>query len=308
MLSLAGSAGATGSGVMTGTIVAVPPATSAPASSGAMTTSLPGAPPGVAAKIGDHVISLDDVLQRAMRQDASNVVDRMVNNYLIDQACSQAGITIPETKIDDEISGLAKAIAPTTLEEGLKAHHESLDNLKDDIRHQLERLAYCSKDAPQVRMNHVRLILVEVPPPGAPVSGGHTDDDALKIIKDAQRQLAAGKPFAEVAKAVSEDPDTKNKGGDFGVLWSGAPYDSPFVNAAMTLAKKGDMTTDPVKVYLGYEIIQVVSTSDDKHTPDEEPLYAKANDDYHNQVAQSRMQQCTQDLRSNATIVDYIPD
>jgi len=76
---------------------------------------------------------------------------------------------------------------------------------------------------------------------------------ALNSIRDIQRQLKEGTDFAELAKKYSEDPGSKNNGGDVGFFAKGMMV-KEFEEAAFKL-KKGEIS-DIVETDFGYHIIK----------------------------------------------------
>jgi peptidyl-prolyl cis-trans isomerase C len=77
---------------------------------------------------------------------------------------------------------------------------------------------------------------------------------ALKKIKDLQQQLKGGADFSELARKNSEDPGSKDRGGDLGYFSHGDMVDA-FEKAAFAL-NVGQMT-DIVSTDFGYHIIKV---------------------------------------------------
>lgn len=77
---------------------------------------------------------------------------------------------------------------------------------------------------------------------------------ALEKAQDIAKQAKAGKDFAALAKADSEDMGSKAQGGDLGWLDKGVT-DPAFENALFAM-KKGEVS-DPVKSDEGYHIIQL---------------------------------------------------
>ncbi|HXF17653.1 MAG TPA: peptidylprolyl isomerase [Burkholderiales bacterium] len=77
------------------------------------------------------------------------------------------------------------------------------------------------------------------------------EETAKQVIAD----LDAGGDFATIAKEKSEDPGSKEQGGD--LEWSTAQaYVQPFGEALQSL-KKGERTKEPVKTNFGYHIIEL---------------------------------------------------
>ncbi len=80
-----------------------------------------------------------------------------------------------------------------------------------------------------------------------------TKDEAEKV----KARLDKGEDFAKVAKEVSEDTNTKSKGGDLGTIsYDDSQYDAQFMAGAKAL-KKGAIS-GPVKSSFGYHIIKCI--------------------------------------------------
>jgi len=98
-------------------------------------------------------------------------------------------------------------------------------------------------------------------PPGSkpetpkPEDKAKADKDALAKITQIRNDIVSGKTtFDAAAKQDSQDPGTKEKGGDLGVFIRGSMV-KEFDNVAFTL-KPGEIS-QPVKTQYGYHIIQV---------------------------------------------------
>ncbi len=100
----------------------------------------------------------------------------------------------------------------------------------------------------QVRVRH---ILIKVDQGGAdPKADAAAKAKAENILK----QIKAGGNFAELAKANSDDPGSKDQGGELGFLKRGATVPE-FDQAAFTLPV--GQTSDLIKTKFGYHILQV---------------------------------------------------
>lgn len=108
------------------------------------------------------------------------------------------------------------------------------------------------KEAEQVCATHI-LFKVKAKP-GEP--DGHTDAEARKLAESALAQVKAGGDFAALAKKISEDKGSAERGGDLGCFPRGRMVPE-FDNAAFSLA--AGETSDLVKSSFGYHIIRAVS-------------------------------------------------
>ena len=87
---------------------------------------------------------------------------------------------------------------------------------------------------------------------------GKTDAEVAEIRKKAEdilKQAKKGGKFEDLAKKYSEDPGTKDKGGDLGWIMDGQTVPE-FQRAAFSLTKGG--TSELVKTQFGFHIIRVL--------------------------------------------------
>ncbi|PKN42562.1 MAG: hypothetical protein CVU60_06120 [Deltaproteobacteria bacterium HGW-Deltaproteobacteria-18] len=79
-------------------------------------------------------------------------------------------------------------------------------------------------------------------------------EKAMQTIKAAQKDLAAGKSFAEVAAKYTEDPSGTQTGGELGWFGRGRMV-KPFEDAAFALEKGA--VSEPVRTQFGFHLIYV---------------------------------------------------
>lgn len=104
--------------------------------------------------------------------------------------------------------------------------------------------------AEEVRARH---ILVSIDPTAEPGQEGR--DNARAAVEGARGRIEAGTPFEVVAAEISEDPGSKNNGGDLGYFGRGAMV-PPFENAAFG-AEPGTLV-GPVETDFGFHLIEVL--------------------------------------------------
>ena len=119
-------------------------------------------------------------------------------------------------------------------------HESALQKLYD------ERKAAFYENQPKQR--HLRQILVK-----AVGSTAASDGDAAKRAEALVARIAKGETFAKVAKAASDDAQSKARGGDLGWQRSGGASLDPAVDAKIAKAKDGEVV-GPVKTPAGYVI------------------------------------------------------
>lgn len=99
----------------------------------------------------------------------------------------------------------------------------------------------------RVRAQHI-LASVDEDAPEAEVQA------AEQKIRDARAEIEAGADFGEVAQRLSDDPGSKEKGGDLGLFGPGTMA-KPFEDAAMNL-EIGELS-EPVRTRFGFHLIRV---------------------------------------------------
>jgi peptidyl-prolyl cis-trans isomerase C len=157
--------------------------------------------------------------------------------------------------IDQEV----KAKTPPPSDDEIKSLYDTLDAIINDkpipgshTASELEELKSLAK-AVQRRFGErvrARHILVRV----APNASQQDKDAALKKIQDVQARLKKGEDFADLAKKYSDDPGSKDHGGDFGYFSRGDMVPA-FEKVAFGLDV--GQTSDIVTTDFGYHIIQV---------------------------------------------------
>ena len=105
-------------------------------------------------------------------------------------------------------------------------------------------------DFPAPERVHAAHILIKVDKDAKP----EVDAAAKKKAEELSVRARKGEDFAELAKKYSEDPGSKDKGGDLGAFARGSMV-KPFEDAAFSMAP--GQISDPVKSPFGYHVIKV---------------------------------------------------
>ena len=178
-------------------------------------------------------------------QEMSALVDLLVEQTLFAEGARAAGLDRdPRVRvlIEDTVD---KILA------NLYVHREVLSAVRvsqSEVADYYEAHAAGWRRPEQVRARH---ILLRVGPQMTAEEVHKVENRALEI----RRRLVAGEEFATLAKSLSEDTGTKNKGGDLGF------FDRKGKVAAISdaaFALKPDEISQPVRSSVGYHIIQLL--------------------------------------------------
>jgi peptidyl-prolyl cis-trans isomerase SurA len=96
-----------------------------------------------------------------------------------------------------------------------------------------------------------------------PKANKDVEEYESKFLLDLKRQLeTGGRKFDQLAKLYSQDPGSKDNGGQYTVNRTEKSWDPTFINAAFRL-KEGQIS-NPVKTKFGLHLIQMVSRAGDE--------------------------------------------
>ena len=113
------------------------------------------------------------------------------------------------------------------------------------------------------------------------------NESQLKKAKETIVRLQLGEEFAQLAKELSEDPGSKEGGGDLGFAKKGA-FVAEFEDAIFNKLKVGEITTEPVKSDFGYHVIKKVeerTESDQLEVKASHILFQTKDEQYQSQVS-----------------------
>ncbi|PKL15289.1 MAG: hypothetical protein CVV50_00620 [Spirochaetae bacterium HGW-Spirochaetae-6] len=97
------------------------------------------------------------------------------------------------------------------------------------------------------------------------IRSGGEGDKSLEKVAQVQAEIKSGAKFSELAKKYSDDPGSKEKGGDLGWIDHTTAFVPQFKQAALS-AKVGEVTA-PVQTQYGYHLILV--EEEKEFSPDE---------------------------------------
>lgn len=218
-------------------------------------------------------------LRQHPNQAISQQLELMLTQMAVDEQATKENVQPTPKQVEDKVATLLKNLReagtiPKTQTDAqfLAEHHVTLDKLKVNYRPQCQVLNLIDKNLTKklghpagpddmIQASHVLIQVKDLPPTATADDKKKADDAALARTKQLLADIRAGKiTFADAAKANSDDPGTKDKGGDLGTFMRGTMVPE-FDNAAF--AAKTNVVTDPVKSSFGYHIILVTKTGKD---------------------------------------------
>lgn len=149
------------------------------------------------------------------------------------------------------------------------------------------------KQPEQVRARHI-LIKFDT----AEEKVGRSEAQAKKIALDIIKQLKSGADFAELAKEKTEDPGTKDNGGE--LTFGKGDTVKEFEESAFAL-KSGEFTKEPVKTKFGFHIIK-----QEERTPAKQKTFEEVKDELIQQLISQEKQESfaryTAELKNKANV------
>lgn len=199
--------------------------------------------------------------QAAVAQGRQWVLDVMIEQMLIEQEATQAGVVVSEEEVEATVRSLQEEKGEAALEEWLAQEGMTLEEMRDRLRGDMVATAMANRIAEAVPLRaehvHARHIVVA------------TQEEAQRI----RDQLQAGADFASLARTYSQDLSTRDLGGDLGFFPKGV-LTSKEVEAAAFELQPGQFS-EIVKSELGYHIVQVVERVPDQEIAQEDLVFMR---------------------------------
>lgn len=202
----------------------------------------------------------------------NQILDQLIDQKIVSQHASSEGIKITQSEIEQAYNKLNEKNGKEEVRKVLSdLYGLSESQFKELISHEVlkQKIEASLKEKGrwhQVQVRHL-LIKVEQNAEQKAVDGGKqkAEDNIVKI--------KGGKSFDEIAKANSEDVESKDQGGELGFLSRGQTV-KEFEDAAFG-AKKGDIV-GPIRTQYGWHVLLVEDIrgdSDYKIWHDEAKIY-----------------------------------
>lgn len=267
-----------------------------------------------------EISAIPNPTQRAARASAlrREILDRLVDERLIIQQAAELKLSVSSEDVDRSIEQIKKengGLTDAQLSSELAKAGQSMASYRQEIKKQIMRyrvinIAVGSKvtvsdndvqsyydghmksgDHVQVRASHIFLSIPE-------------NADALtlktkeKLAQELLERAKAGEEFAKLAKEFSQDPATREEGGDLGYFGRDM---LPKPIEEMVFAMKPGEVRGPVRADRGLHVIKLI----DRRTKEVKPL-ADVKEELRGQLRQKEMERQTKnfltDLRKRTLV------
>lgn len=229
-----------------------------------------------------------DSFNTAASDAADLKLERLINQTILRQFLNAKRLTVRENEVDKAIGVLRKyppgmgyaCCTYPSLESFMQASGYTLKELKQDIEaklileqyvDRLWELQYSSEETRKkligerrkqaekyyARVWHIFFNTIQKPEYRA--DPAKVNDEMRTKAEAAWKRLQNGEPFADIAKQISEDQSSRNKGGELG-LTSKYAFGPGFADALSRL--KPDQYDKPFKSAYGYHIAKVEPLKD----------------------------------------------
>ncbi len=263
------------------------------------------APAGVMATVNGEKITKEDLAKTAFDWDASMVLERMIMYKIMDQEAKKAGVVVAQKDVDAKFAELKKNLPPgQDFKELLKRNGMTPASASAYMKMNLQvekiiRKGIKVNPNDLTGYNKSEHILIRVASTADPKDKEKNEADAKAKIEKIAAEIKGGLSFEEAAKKYSEDPMSKDKGGDLGFRGPGELMPE-FETAAKAL--KAGQVSDPVKTSYGYHLIKLIANGKDATGEDRKKL----EDQLVSKQMGEKWQEFMLQSRNRAKVVNYL--
>jgi parvulin-like peptidyl-prolyl isomerase len=208
---------------------------------------------------------------------------------------------------DLELSGLEPAFSEAEFRQALEQQYRRQVYERKIKESLVPEETFTPSDEPQnVSARHI-LLSVETPEDAGEEARDEAYEQQLEEAEELVEELRDGADFAELAAEYSDDPGSKDQGGDVGsfdregMTASGSQFVPEFVDAAFAL-EEGEIS-DPVRTQFGWHIIEVTS----RNIPDEATQLQNARDEAFEEWLETQRQENTLQRFPEPTATPTVP-
>ena len=257
------------------------------------------------ATVNGEKITKDELAKTAFEWDASMVLERMIMYKIMDQEAKKAGVVVTQKDVDAKFAEMKKNMPPgQDFKEVLKRSgmtpKSAAAYMKMNI--QVETIIRKTiKVAPEDLAGYSKSehILIRIPGATDPKEKEKNEADAKAKIESIAAEIKGGLSFEDAAKKYSEDPMSKENGGDLDFRGPGELM--PEFETAAKALKPGEISA-PVKTSYGYHLIKLIANGKDAKGADRKKL----EDQMITKQMGEKWQEFMLTARNRAKVVNYL--
>ncbi len=271
---------------------------------GALIAVLLGQGDPAVATVNGEKIAKSELYEAMYNQVGKSVLDDLITRRLIAQEAKKLGLTVTEADIDEEIQRIIDENfmgMEDQFEQLLEQYGLTMESVRNDARVKLmaRKIAETQLEISDEELKEYFADNQEKFNIPAEVKARHilvkTEEEALEVID----LLNGGADFAELAKERSEDPGSKDQGGELGFFKPGE-MQQEFEDAAFSM-EIGEIS-EPVESWYGFHVIEVLEKKSGR-----EVTFDEVKDQVYEEMAEEKIYKLIQDLigrlRAEANIV-----
>jgi peptidyl-prolyl cis-trans isomerase SurA len=264
-----------------------------------------------------------------------NVLDELINNQILVDHASHAGITVSESEVDNKVAELQSPYSAEEFRKRLRDQDLEMEDLRNEVRRNLiitklinkeiisnikvtdaDIAAYYERNKANFNVPETAYHLAQIQvTPYADTEVRNLKNDDAKTPAAAERKiqalyarLRAGDDFATVAQEYSEDPRTASGGGDMGFIPASALDSTPQLKQAV-LALKVNQFTGIIRSATGYHIIKLLGMEPAAtHTLSELRVQNAIRQTLRNEREQLLKAAYIETLRNRAKVANYLAE
>jgi len=264
-----------------------------------------------------------------------NVLDELINNQILADHASHAGISVSEAEVDSKVAELQSPYSVDEFRKRIREQGFEMTDFRNEVRRTLvvtklvnkdivstikvsdaDVAAYYERNKANFNVPETAYHLAQIqvtPRPDAEIRNLKNDDaktpaEAERKIQALYARLRSNEDFGALAQAYSEDPRTASGGGDMGYVPASAMNATPQLKQAV-MALQVNQFTGIIRLPSGFHIIKLLGKEEaGLHTLAELRVQTLIRQTLRNEREQLLRAAYIETLRNRAKVKNYLAE